>query len=143
MKVKIEELAGVALRWAAAKALGETPVIRSEFLVANGVTHDAALKVIPQLVDSDETKHPLLRLKTLPDYPGNWALAGAILEEEGISVKKVGAEGWVAKTSDWVVDVDGDSTIIAASGQTPGVAIVRCFVCMKLGYEVEIPEVLS
>lgn len=141
-KVKAATLSGQALSWAVASATGLKPVMRRAFLLAHDVTHDVALEDGPYLASGDESLHPLLRLSLLPDYPDSWDLLGPLLEEFELNVIKVGANLWTAKTSGWVVDGDGDTTIISADGPTPGVAIARCVVCVKLGYEVEVPEEL-
>lgn len=144
MKVQIEKLEGVPLSWAAAVARGLSPVIRADFLQANGVTHPAALTPVPQIVVGDESLSPLARLRELPHYEKDWLCCEAlpVVKDLGINLTKVGEEGWIAKTDDLVEGPYG-LAIFCASGTDPAMAIARCFVYARLGYEVEIPEVLS
>jgi hypothetical protein len=79
------------------------------------------------------------------DYSTNWALAGPIIEREGIStaIDTSGVfEGfvWFASVDDILVDPD---EAIGVRGPTPLIAAMRCYVASKLGDEVEIPEELK
>lgn len=75
-------------------------------------------------------------------YSTNWAQGGPIIERERISLQHLGDRiGWGARWPIWVPDGDGE-TIPAASGPTPLIAAMRCYVASKLGDTVEVPEEL-
>ena len=71
------------------------------------------------------------------DYSTNWAQGGAIIERELIDVLTVegGTDGWQA-------DKYLPDEMVAAYGETPLIAAMRCYVASKLGDEVEAPEEL-
>jgi len=57
-----------------------------------------------------------------------WAQGGPIIEREGIALYLNGDDGWT-----------GEDGWKRATGPTPLIAAMRCYVAMKLGDEVEIP----
>ena len=71
------------------------------------------------------------------NYSTNWSQGGPIIEREGISIK--------AQQPDWTAYIaicDG-MTDRVLRGPTPLIAAMRCYVAIKLGDEVEIPEELK
>ena len=78
------------------------------------------------------------------NYSSDWALAGAIIEREGIAVDCERSSG---RVSGWVAcnEVAGDDNWDANVhyGTTPLIAAMRCYVTSKLGDEVELPEELN
>jgi hypothetical protein len=64
----------------------------------------------------------------------DWEQGGAIIESEIIGLDYDAAEGWQAR--------DFDTQQITATGKTPLVAAMRCYVASKLGDEIEAPEEL-
>ena len=62
----------------------------------------------------------------------DWAQGGPIIERERIAIYLNGDDEWTAK--------DGWKT---ATGETPLIAAMRCYVAMNLGDEVEVPEELG
>ena len=66
-------------------------------------------------------------------YSTDWALAGPIIEREGITVRRYTDALWDASIGrlDYVAD-----------GPTPLTAAMRCYVASKLGDEVEVPDEL-
>ncbi len=69
----------------------------------------------------------------VPNYSTDWALAGPIIEREGIELlcESLGFR-WVAspqKGPEW-------------RGPTPLIAAMRCFVASRLGFEVDVPNEL-
>lgn len=116
MKIKTSELTAAALDWAVAKADGVDCRVWKGMVV-------------------DECSNPLM-------YHDDWGLAGPIIEREGIEVRK-GNPLYFPKGNE-----NGDFyeplwTAGKMHGQTPLVAAMRCFVCSKLGDEVEVPEELQ
>ena len=74
---------------------------------------------------------------TVPDYfqpSTDWGQGGAIIESEIIGLDYDAADGWQAR--------DFDTQQITATGKTPLVAAMRCYVASKLGDEVEVPQEL-
>ena len=67
-------------------------------------------------------------------YSTDWALAGPIIEREGITVRRYTDALWDASIGrlDYVAD-----------GPTPLIAVMRCYVASKLGDEVEVPDELA
>lgn len=116
MKIKTSELSGAALNWAVATLEGKRVTIMRD--------SDGAL--FPQPVWADGIWQQ--------DYERSWALAGLIIEREGIS--------WHCgnKTS-WHAYAYGSPTNY--NGPTPLIAAMRCFVASKLGDEVDVPEELA
>jgi hypothetical protein len=81
-----------------------------------------------------------------PSYSTNWAPSGPIIEREFIELNVMAAghtsasvtfDTWLASTA------RHDEDMVEASGPTPLIAAMRCFVASKLGDEVEIPEELT
>lgn len=113
MKIKTSELQGAALDWAVARCEGAV---------------------------SDDIDDFCLSLEGEYAYPTDWAQGGPIIERERIgfwpyTLDEDGNEnpGWYAETFEGAV----------ADGPTPLIAAMRCYVAIKLGDEVEIPEELK
>lgn len=68
------------------------------------------------------------------NYSTDWALGGAIIEREGITVAPDDVEPWCA-----FID-RGTAEDVIYGGTTPLIAAMRCYVASKLGDEVELPE---
>jgi hypothetical protein len=77
-----------------------------------------------------------------PEYSTDWSRGGPIIEREGISICNLeanssGVEGWTAAIGElWSPQDDGWVS------KTPLIAAMQCYVAMKLGDEVEVPEEL-
>ena len=67
----------------------------------------------------------------------DWALGGAIIEREGITVAPDDVAPWCA-----FID-RGTADDVIYSGATPLIAAMRCYVASKLGGNVELPEGLK
>lgn len=113
--MKTTELTGHALNWAVAKCEGVTFALWSGAVV-------------------DEFCNPLT-------YHDDWAQGGPIIEREKIELKYLGYDNppyWGAlKFAPSKYERKG------ATGPTPLIAAMRCYVASKLGDEVEIPEELT
>ena len=71
-------------------------------------------------------------------YSTDWAQGGPIIEREWIELTlntDPGGGEWVAQIADDVPD-----GYHAASGLTPLIAAMRCYVTFKLGDEIEVPK---
>ena len=79
-------------------------------------------------------------------YSTDWALAGPIIEREGIALDCLRTcfviDSWVA-TSEMVREGDYYSPVIEFTGSTPLIAAMRCYVASVLGDEVEVPNELE
>jgi hypothetical protein len=83
----------------------------------------------------------------------NWAQGGPIIERESISISRnlsndeVSPNVFHLNTTDWLAQIDYSLLLMAysytATGPTPLIAAMRCFVASKLGETVEIPEELK
>jgi len=113
MKLKTNELTGAALDWAVAKCEGVTCTAWKGRVV-------------------DAFSNPLM-------YHDDWALAGPIIEREGVCMRfspKDARGAWycvMGKNRFLSPDFEG-------SGPKPLVAAMRCYVASKLGDEVEVPD---
>jgi hypothetical protein len=120
MKIKTSELIGPALDWAVAKC--EEQKIRWD-------SDDQAFIFRDREEDADREYSPST----------DWAQGGAIIDQEGISVRCVAkcVSGFVwSATELYIHEEDG------IEGPTALVAAMRCYVESKLGDEVDMPEKL-
>ena len=113
MKIKTNELTGPALSWAVMTAEGP------DSFAANFYYDGDTPVCIDDQAEFPETWNP----------GEDWAQGGPIVEREGMTLIRY--PGWTA--------VAGD---VQASGPTPLIAAMRCFVASKMGDEVEVPEEL-
>jgi hypothetical protein len=67
----------------------------------------------------------------------DWAQGGAIIELEGIGIERDDQGVWFAS-----YDLSAE-TAWGATGSTPLIAAMRCYVAATLGKEIEIPEELK
>jgi hypothetical protein len=67
-------------------------------------------------------------------YSTDWAKGGAIIEREGIDLKRITDALW---------DAHMRNVNFYEDGSTPLIAAMRCYVASKLGNEVELPEELG
>jgi hypothetical protein len=107
--MKTSELTGAALDWAVAKCEG----------VINGDALDLGFILEGGYTPSTD-----------------WALAGAIIEREKISLWSRGAE-WAAES--FTPNELGQEE----TGGTPLIAAMRCYVASKMGDDVTVPEELQ
>lgn len=101
----------------------------------NETALDWAVAVCENLIDADA---PLIFFEG--NYCTNWALAGEIIEREGVSIVKIGrsVDDAIAPHPDcWCAHIDG---AYATYEETPLIAAMRSYVAMKLGNEIEVPE---
>lgn len=121
MKVKTSELEGTALNWAAAKANGwiDYPSDSKE----HGDTWH---------LDSSEAPFGPIMRKSNWKPSTDWAIAGPIIEREGIHIGK--------RLDYWVSQIVNECSFM--EGETPLIAAMRCYVTAKLGSEIEIPDEL-
>lgn len=111
--MKVSELNGAQLGWAAAKAEG---------LLAFGYETDGERLWIT--LSTGETK--------LFSPHINWAVAGPIIEREKITLEWTG--------EDWMAYIRHDEEFF---GSTPLIAAMRCYVASKLDDEIDIPQELT
>jgi hypothetical protein len=131
-RIKTADLDGVALDWAVAKAEGFSPNVHT-----------------------NPYGYPVL-LNTAGSYASEWALAGPIIAREDIATfpaSYVTGKVWCA-----VVDKGGTQPMClydidnreawwfeeseVMKGPSPLVAAMRCYVSLKLGPEIDVPEAL-
>lgn len=135
--IKTSELIGAALDWAVAKVLG--------------------LDVyVPPFAEKPwlQIRNNLNRTVMCPSWSTDWSQGGPIIEQEGILLRAIRREGHTMN-GQWLAMYDGANTGTLVTwvkredrhqhflrGPTLLIAAMRCFVAMKLGNEVEIPEEL-
>ncbi len=117
VKIKTAELTSLSLRYAVAKCL-ELPVY---FDGESLCTHSQ------QGIDPP-----------CPHFESDWSTGGLIIEREGITpeAKKVGGGEYV-----WMAYTPAKGSL--AYGDTPLVAVMRCYVASKFGDELEIPAAFA
>jgi len=70
-------------------------------------------------------------------YSTDWAQGGPIIEREGIGIDRDDQDVWFASH-----DLSAE-TAWGATGATPLIAAMRCYVASKLGADIEIPKELK
>lgn len=124
-KVKTSEIKGLALDWAVAKA---NKVFAPEGFYAGFRAIDGKLHLIS---DSRDVFND-------PYCPStNWSQGGPIIEREKIDLIYSYGDEWGAYGNEPYIDER-----VTASGPTPLIAAMRCFVASKLGDVVDVPEEL-
>ena len=122
MQMKTAELTGAALDWAVAKCEGGYQID------ATGLPWDADAS------NPDDEENGCVWFKPSTE----WEQGGPIIEREIVSLDKEEADNrWAAYA--WLPD----RTLQKATGQTPLIAAMRCYVASKLGDAVEIPSELT
>lgn len=121
MKVKTSELNGSALDWAVELANGTHWSMNGYFVFKNA---DGTTRTVD--------RNPEWR------YSAEWSQGGPIIEREFIYLT-----GWRTSTKDVrVASIETENRSFSVMGPTTLIAAMRCFVTMKLGDEVDIPEEL-
>lgn len=127
MKIKTSELVGRPLDWAVVKANGDIDEI---------IQIGPGMGETPAVVIDEYGLLLCMRTGERPNCSISWQWGGPIIEREEIDIychesPKSGC-GW------WEAEITG--TKVRQRGQTPLVAAMRCFVELKLGKEVDVPE---
>ncbi len=119
--MKTSELTGAALDWAVAKCEGWVA----------GTNDDDLVSFV--LESSSDEMH---------FWPStDWAQGGPIIERESIAILGNGDLYWEAECVwAWARGLDNG---FFQKGPTPLIAAMRCYVTLKLGDEVEVPEELK
>ena len=113
--MRTSQLIDVALDYAVAECEG---------LLGFGYRDDMGLLRITLSTGEDEYFIPTI----------DWSHGGPIIAREIIGLDYDAAEGWQAR--------DFDTQQITATGKTPLIAAMRCYVASKMGNEVEVPNKL-
>lgn len=70
-------------------------------------------------------------------YSTDWRFGGPLIESEGIGIERDGTEN----RTFWFASYDLSApTAWGATGPTPLVAAMRCYVASKIGNEIDVPE---
>ena len=126
--MKTSELTGAQLDWAVAKCEGVDVFI------------DTELYGCPRLLDKRIEEWVICPDDCVFDPSTDWSLGGPIIEREDIATRKYGdfpETRWQA--DDWQFRFVNPK----ASGPTPLIAAMRCYVASKMGDEINLPEELS
>jgi hypothetical protein len=84
---------------------------------------------------------PFKYSKQAPSYSTNWAQGGPIIERERIATTPMTPTVGEDRTPYWFANYEGQITY--RDGPTPLIAAMRCYVALKLGEDVSIPEELK
>ena len=150
MYIKTAEATGDVLDWLVAKCEGYNVGVRTREDMIKQQAEDATdlgelfddYRAEPCFITSTGWKHTTS--SKLAEITGcgemrfsrNWAQGGQIIERAMISVLGAGGSKiWEGR----VWDTSSDS-YISCYGQTPLIAAMRCYVALKSGKEVDIPE---
>lgn len=134
MKIKTLDLKGESLNWAVAIAQGyDVIVTTTDFLDK---------KVHPHICIDNWDLHEELQ-GTRFCILNNWYVAGSILQREKLSLGNQESSG-TTDNSDWYATNGGGKggSFGFAGKDEPIVAIMRCYVMLKLGNEVDVPDEL-
>ena len=115
--MKTCDLTGVALDWAVAKGLRPDLVAFADY----GSIFPWTKKFKVCFIGYGASFEPST----------NWTQGGPIIEREGINLVKMHGHGWHADCGQ------------VATGTTPLIAAMRCYVASKLGDEIEVPTELQ
>ena len=124
MKIKTSEATPAQINWLVSQINGYTYRMDEKY---------GLMVFVPHAVDSILVSWS----GEFPDYCGDWAFGGPIIEKEEVEVSRYwnkergDARAWKAQCGPQVTH---------CYGPTPLIAAMRCFVASKLGDEVEIPE---
>lgn len=124
MKINVGNLTGTALDWAVARCEGFTDLRKNPHRFAG--EHDWIMTA-PRVEYGRVWLHDY-------DFSSNWAQGGPIIEREKIDVR------YDHDACDWNASQGG--VLWSVGGQTPLVAVMRCYVYSKLGDTVEVPDEL-
>jgi hypothetical protein len=127
MKIKTADLIGAQLDWAVAKCEGTPVDIHPAF---PGMP---AVVAFSRVADGQAFHTAFYRAST------NWALAGPIIEREGILFRGVYGDDKAINAFFYRTGTEG----VNATGKTHLIAAMRCYVASKMGDEIEIPEELA
>jgi hypothetical protein len=123
MRVRVSNLTGAALDYAVAVAEGATNLRENPHRFDKRLI----LTLAERLVFMEELR-----------YSTDWAQGGPIIEREWICADRLmNGSWWACKRTN-----EGDAYLHQASGRTPLVAAMRCYVASKLGDKVEVPDCL-
>lgn len=117
--VKVSEASGIVLDWLVAKCEGEdySPVI----------TYSGIGQEFPAT-----------------NYSTDWSLAGPIIDKYLCELLRCESHCGNRRVVWWeaACGTEGEPGHVRATGDTPLIAAMRCYVASKLGEEVEVPEEL-
>jgi len=139
MKIKVQDLTKLQLNWAVATSEGHPKAIDTSGLDGPVVICGFKQKMLHSNREGQEW------IAYQPS--SNWAQGGPIIEREITMMFKHLADGWTAqirheKEHPSLVKRKVTTGWTNASGPTPLIAAMRCFVKNRLGSEVEIPDIL-
>lgn len=133
--MKVQDLTGVQLDWAVAKAEGDLSP-QGDVMVLEG-----------RLFSIEPGGHETPDIWRKYDPTDSWHLAGPIIEREGINLTMfLEDEVDPEDVGNWCAAYDrenlGDDEK-SCTASTPLIAGMRCYVSAKLGDEINIPEELA
>lgn len=117
--IKTNEVSSIVIDWMVAKCEGKNDVLHDD-----GITRCIVIAAASGVY------------KGIWKPTVNWSQGGPIIERELIELSVSGETlngMWVAKSPDWY---------LPATGPTPLIAAMRCYVTSKLGDSVEVPNEL-
>ena len=127
MKIKTQDLSGLALDWAVSKV--ETLLdINGGFTVVNNQ---------PYVVSRNGANGGLSRA----GYSTNWQEGGPIIQRERIGLWAYQWNEQGEPEAGWYAEDEGGDHV--RTGPSPLIAAMRCFVASKLGDEVDVPDELT
>lgn len=123
MLIETKDLDGPAIDWAVGKANGWIDYPE------DSIEQGSLWHLEPAKAPFDKT---LLKSHFSPST--DWAQGGPIIEREKMAIMLCESVG------DWLADLSGTYKVFTASGPTPLVAAMRCYVTSKLGPVIDLPD---
>lgn len=120
--IKVSELSGAALDWAVAQCEGINQLIAYNSSGKDPQVLDAEL--VEMGFDGTATYNPSI----------DWSQGGPIIEMNRLQLRPMRGNQWDAYAGQF----GGD-----ASGPTPLIAAMHCYVAFKLGESIDVPEPLT
>ena len=132
MKIKTSNLTGAALDWAVAKCEKLNPVLEYTTCTRRIYIVAYVICALTGDIEGEEDYSPST----------NWAQGGSILTNARISRTIDHSGQWIAYWTDGYTEGD-EGKLHMQCDRSELVAGLRCYVAMKLGDEVEIPDELA
>jgi hypothetical protein len=101
---------------------------------ASELTGDALDWAVDKALNLNTPYNSWGQVGKVPAYSTDWALGGPIIERMGINIIENGS--WMAEMD----DAHHGGGVISTEGDTPLIAVMRCYVTSRLGDEINLPQ---
>ena len=146
MKIKVNKATPLQIDYLVAKCKGFNVQLRHDYLRQKAAANNYKGDDLQWIIES--SPNDLMWEDTtgvthfIERYSTDWAQGGPIIECERINVKSNLTRMEKRPDWGWMADSPENAFCVSIYGNTPLIAAMRCYVVIKLGEEVEIPEEL-